>query len=60
MLFLLDVEDDPLWHGADNDQYEEEGSGDRWDGRGCISVEARSGWPIPSGFLTPMVGMRLD
>ena len=29
MMFLLDVEDDPLWHGADNDQHEEEGSGDR-------------------------------
>ena len=29
MLFLLDVEDDPLWHGADNDQHEEEGAGER-------------------------------
>ncbi len=30
MLFLLDIEDDPKWHGADSDQYEDEGSGDRF------------------------------
>jgi len=28
MLFLLDVEDDPLWHQADTDEHEEEGAGD--------------------------------
>jgi len=31
MLFLLDVEDDPLWHNADSDQHEEAGSGDLYE-----------------------------
>lgn len=31
MGFLLDVEDDPLWHSADSDAHEEEGCGDLFD-----------------------------
>lgn len=30
MLFLMDIEDEQLWHGADNDQHEDEGAGDRF------------------------------
>jgi len=31
MGFLLDIEDEPQWHEADTDQYEEEGNGELFD-----------------------------
>jgi hypothetical protein len=31
MGFLLDVEDEPLWHGADDDAHEDEGNGELFD-----------------------------
>eukprot|EP00798_Chlamydomonas_sp_ICE-L_P025737 gene25737-11397_t len=37
MLFLTDVEDDPLWHGADDDQHEDAGAGERYEfGQECL------------------------
>ena len=38
MMFLMDIVDEQLWHGADNDQHEDEGAGDRFQlgqVRGC-------------------------
>jgi hypothetical protein len=35
MGFLLDVEDDPLWHGADSDAHEEVGAAECWGANGA-------------------------
>lgn len=37
MHFLLDVEDDPLWHNADSEQHEDDGNGELYDfGQECL------------------------
>ncbi|BDA40930.1 Importin-5 [Coccomyxa sp. Obi] len=35
--FLLDIEDEPLWHNADSDKHESEGEGERYEfGQECL------------------------
>lgn len=57
MLFLLDVEDEKLWHGADTDQHEDEGSGDRFQfGQECLD---RISMSLGGNAIVPAAGVLL-
>lgn len=57
MQFLLDVEDSPLWHSADNDQHEDEGSGDRFQfGQECLDRVSMS---LGGNSIVPTAGLLL-
>ncbi|KAF5839603.1 armadillo-type protein [Dunaliella salina] len=54
MLFLLDVEDDPLWHQADDDKYEDEGAGELYNFAQDVAISLGGNAIVPSaGSLLP-------
>uniref|UniRef100_A0A7R9V0M6 TOG domain-containing protein n=1 Tax=Chlamydomonas euryale TaxID=1486919 RepID=A0A7R9V0M6_9CHLO len=57
MTFLMDVEDDPLWHSADTDQHEEAGAGDRFQfGQECLD---RISMSLGGNAIVPAAGQLL-
>ncbi|KAG1673229.1 hypothetical protein FOA52_013109 [Chlamydomonas sp. UWO 241] len=57
MMFLLDVEDDEQWHGADSDQHEEAGAGDRFQfGQECLD---RISMSLGGNAIVPAAGVLL-